>query len=118
MSFLPAPMMPGQQVSAIREWENLMRQIGALAEQALDLAQGRTERISQINQLDAVIEATGHGEMVGDSGYTREGAKASRAFSLWFVAGAQEEILVDVMPDESELRTSPLAILSARAGAP
>jgi hypothetical protein len=114
---LPMPMMPGQQVSAIREWENLMRQIGALAEQALDLAQGRAERIYQINQLDAVIEATGHGEMVGDSGYTREGAKASRAFILWFVAGAQEEILVDVMPDGAELRMSPLAILSARAGA-
>ena len=113
MRFLPPG--PGGQQSATREWEQLMRQIGALAEQALDLAQGRAERLYQINQLDALIEATGHGEKVGDSGYTREAAKAARAFIVWFVEGSQTEILVDVMPDDSEMRLSPLTILSARA---
>ena len=109
-------MLPiGGQVSAIREWEALMRQIGALAEQALDLAQGRTERIFLINQLDAVIAATEHGAVVGDSGYTREAALAARAFITWFVTGSQVPILIDTV-GEQEIWMTPLQIMSARQG--
>jgi len=102
------------QPSAIREWESLMRQIGQLAEQALDLAEGRTERIFVNNGLEALIAATGHGQIVGDSAYTREAALAARAFITWFVTGAQAPILIDTLPDGTEIRLSPLQILSGR----
>jgi hypothetical protein len=101
-------------ITAIREWESLMRQIGVLAEQALDLAQGRTERLFTVNQLDLLIEATEHGGIVAESTYTREGAKAARAFIVWFLEGSKTELLIDTMPDGSELKLTPLQIMSAR----
>ena len=113
MTYLPPATMLTQ-TSAIREWESLMRQIGQLAEQALDLAQGRTERIFVINQLDAVIAATGHGQIVGDSGYTREAALAARVFITWFVTGSQIPLLIDTLPDDTAIYLTPLQILSGR----
>lgn len=114
MTYLNPPLPAGVQLSGIREWEMYMRQIGQLAEQALDLAQGRAERLWAVNQLEALIESTGHGEIVGDSTYTREGAKAARAFIEWFLAGAMQELVIDTLPDGTEIRMTPLQIMSAR----
>jgi len=107
------PMMPTNNESAIREWERLMRNIGALAEAAVD-ATARPDRIWQINQLADLIEATPHGEKVGDSGYTREGAKAARTFVLAFLAWSQTPIEIDRAPNGDPLVLTPMAIISAR----
>ncbi len=105
-----------QSMSAIREWETLMRQIGAIAESAVD-ATARPERLWQVNQLEAVIEATDHGAIVGDSGYTREAALAARRFVQAFLAWSQTEIEVDQLPDGTPILMSPMAIISLRATA-
>ena len=109
------PPAPGSQVSAIREWERLMREIGALAEQSIDLT-ARPERLWQVNQLETMILATDHGALVGDSGYTREAALAARAFVQAFMAFANTPIVIDTLPDDTPIELTPLMILSARSG--
>ena len=98
--------------SSIREWERLMRAIGSLAEQAID-ATARPERLWLVNGLEAQIEATAHGQIVGDSGYTREAALAARAFVLAFMAFANVPIQIDEVNGEPIMLT-PMMILSAR----
>jgi len=108
------PIGPIQmQVSAISEWEMLMRGIGDLAEQAVD-ATARPDRLWQVNQLEGLILATEHGQKVGDSGYTREAALAARKFVLNFLVWANTPIEVDQFPDGSYLTLTPMAIISAR----
>jgi len=100
--------------SAIREWEGLMREIGALAERALD-STARPERLWQVNQLEALIQATDHGAQVGDSNYTREAALAAREFVQAFLVWAETELIVDTLPDGSHITMTPMAIMSLRA---
>ena len=90
-----------------------MRQIGSLAEQAVD-ATARPDRLWQINQLDAVIHATEHGQLVGDCGYTREAALAARAFVQAFLTWSQTAIEVDQLPDGTPIMLSPMQIISVR----
>jgi len=97
----------------MREWERLMRQIGALAEQCIDLT-ARPDRLWLINQLEALILATEHGALVGDSGYTRESALAARAFVQAFMAFAMVPLTVDSLPDNTVIELTPMMILSAR----
>jgi hypothetical protein len=111
-TLLPPGMLIAQE-SAIQEWERLMRQIGALAEQCIDLT-ARPDRLWLVNQLDAMIAATDHGAKVGDSGYTRESALAARAFVQAFMAFAMVPLVVDVLPDDTPITLTPLMILSAR----
>ncbi len=113
MTYLPPA--PGQQLSAIREWEMLMRQIGAQVEQCID-ATARPDRLWQINQLEAMILATEHGAIVGDSTYTRASALAARAFVQAFMAFSMVPLLVDTLPDGTEIALTPMMILSARVG--
>lgn len=112
MTYLP-PAAGVIQQSAIREWETLMRQIGSLAEQAVD-ATARPERLWQVNQLEALIDATAHGAQVGDSGYTREAAKAAREFVLAFLAWSQTPITIDMLEDGTPIQMSPMAIITLR----
>jgi hypothetical protein len=105
---------PPQQ-SAIREWEQLMRQLGADVERCID-ATARPQRLWLVNQLEAVILATEHGAIVGDSGYTRESALAARVFVQAFMAFAMIPLVVDTLPDGTEITLTPLMILSARMG--
>ena len=111
-------MIPGMPVgtpqSAIREWEWLMRQIGQLAEAAVD-ATARPERLWQVNQLEAMIQATEHGAKVGDSGYTRESALAAREFVLAFLVWAETELTIDTLPDGSPITMTPMQIMSFRS---
>ena len=110
---LPLPNLVGApQESAVREWERLMRQIGALAEQCIDLT-ARPERLWLINQLEAMILATEHGATVGDSGYTRESALAARAFVQAVMAFANVPLTIDPI-DGAPIKLTPLMILSAR----
>ena len=111
MTYL-SPLVPPQE-SAIREWERLMRQIGALAEAAVD-ATARPERLWQVNQLEALIDTTAHGEKVGDCGYTREAAKAAREFVQAFLAWSQTPIIVDQLEDGTPIQMSPMAIITLR----
>ena len=90
-----------------------MRQIGALAEQCIDLT-ARPERLWLVNQLEAMIVATEHGATVGDSGYTRESALAARAFVQAFMAFANVPLVIDTLPDDTPIELTPLMILSAR----
>jgi hypothetical protein len=85
-----------------------MREIGALAEQALDRTT-RPERLWQINQLETLVGGTDLGQYVGDSGYTREGALAARAFVLAFLEWANQPLTI-----EENLQMTPLQILSVR----
>ena len=113
---LPPGTPQGAQVaplSAIREWEQLMRQIGAMVEQCLD-ATARPERLYLVNQLELQIEATAHGALVGDSGYTREAAKASRAFLMAFMQFAMVPLAVDTLENGDILALTPMIIMSAR----
>lgn len=112
MTTLPpgAPLAPE---SAMREWERLMRQIGTLAEAALD-STARPERLWQVNLLGAVIEATPHGETVADSNYTREAALAAREFVMAFLVWAETEIVIDHLPDGTEISMTPMQIMSMR----
>ena len=110
---LPPGTMVGAQPSAIREWEQLMRQIGTMVEQCLD-ATARPERLYAVNQLDVLIEATAHGEMVGDSTYTREAAKAARAFLIAFMQFAMVPLIVDTLENGESLTLTPMIIMSAR----
>jgi hypothetical protein len=102
-----------QSMSAIREWETLMRQIGAIAESAVD-ATARPERLWLVNQLETLIESTAHGELVGDSTYTREAALAARQFVQAFLAWSQTEITVDTLEDGTLIQMSPMAIITLR----
>jgi hypothetical protein len=104
MTYL-SPLVPPQE-SAIREWERLMRQIGALAEAAVD-ATARPERLWQVN-------GTAHGANVGDCGYTREAAKAAREFVQAFLAWSQTPIIVDQLEDGTPIQMSPMAIITLR----
>jgi len=109
------PPSPLQQLSAVREWEALMRGIGALVEQAID-STARPERLWIENGLAALIEATAHGERVGDSGYTREAALGARVFVQAFMTTfAVTPLLVDTLPDGTEIRLTPLQLLSQRS---
>lgn len=113
MTYLPSatPLTP---LSAIREWEQLMRQIGALAEAAVD-ATARPDRIWQQNGLEALITATEPGATVADSGYTRESALAARAFVLAFMSWALQPITIGMLPDgETPIQLTPLQIISKR----
>jgi hypothetical protein len=111
---LPVPGLALANLSAIREWEVLMRHIGALAESAID-STARPDRIWRENGLEQLITNTAPGDVVGDSGYTREGALAARRFVEEFMAWAATEITVTTLPDGTEVRMSPLQILSARS---
>src|SRR6266498_5329956 len=102
MTYVPTGPVQTPQMSAIREWELLMRQIGSLAEAAVD-ATARPDRIWQINQLETLILATDHGALVGDSGYTREAALAARAFVQAFMAFANTPIVIDTLPDDTPI---------------
>lgn len=70
--------------SAIKEWEIIMRNIGAMVEHAYYLTI-RAERIYTTNGTDGIIAATKPGAHVGDSSLTYEGAMAAHAFALAFV---------------------------------
>src|SRR5262245_646935 len=106
MTILPLPPVPVGQMSAIREWELLMRQIGAMVEQCID-ATARPERLWLVNQLQAMIEATEHGQLVGDSDYTRESALAARAFVEAFMQFAQVPLVIDHLSDGTPIELTP-----------
>ncbi len=112
MTYVPTGPVQTPQMSAIREWELLMRQIGSLAEAAVD-ATARPDRIWQINQLETLILATEHGALVGDSTYTREAALAARAFVQAFLVWSQTEVQIDEVGG-NPIYMTPMQIISAR----
>jgi len=110
---IPPPPIPTYQESAIREWERLMRQIGALAEAAVD-ATSRPDRIWRENDLEQLITNTDLGAIVGDSSYTREGALAAREFVLAFMTWAETPITVATLPNGDLVQMTPMQIISKR----
>ena len=113
MTYLP-PATAAMTQSAIREWEGLMRQIGSLAEAAVD-ATARPERLWQVNQLGALILGTAHGAQVGNSGYTREAELAAREFVQAFLVWAETALIVDTLEDGSHITMTPMQIITLRA---
>ena len=90
-----------------------MRQIGALAEAAVD-ATARPDRIWRENGLASLITETEPGAIVGDSSYTREGALAAREFVLAFMTWAETPIPVATLPDGTPVQMTPMQIISKR----
>ena len=82
-------MMPfpgGQKQSAIREWAALTTQILEQAQTLIDNF-ARVRRVAGYNDLDTLIDNTEAGQLVGDSGLTKEQAVTVRAilssFGVW-----------------------------------
>ena len=91
MSTIPNTPMVSRGMSAMQEWEGLVRQVGAQAESIIDL-QSRLQRLYTRNDLAAAIAATAPGELVGDSGYTRESAIISQIMLESFEAWCNEPL--------------------------
>lgn len=102
------PQDPSQ--SAIREWQGLTTLILGQAQQLID-AFARVKRISEYNSLDDLIDAAEPGQLIGDSGLTKERAVVVRAvlasFGAWLITPLPDT------PTEGQ-QITPLAAMSRR----
>jgi hypothetical protein len=102
--------LPGQKQSAIQEWAMLT---AAILDQAQTLIDNfsRVRRVAGYNDLDALIDATEAGQVVGDSQLTKEQAVTVRAILASFGAWLETPLPDTPAPG---LSITPIAGMSRR----